>query len=290
MPLAPAVLAFLLAFAGPSVAQISDEYRWLQLGESVSVLQLGPRLTNVGVVEGVGSGLVVDSYLSSQAGGLVQEVNNHLGGSPDFVVTTHSHGDHWGANATFAAQGSQLIAQRNAREIMSNESWSIIREQMMPPAPLQALATLVVDDRLSLAGRNEVQLLHLPAAHTGGDLVVWIPEEDVLFAGDILAMGYPSLLDAVNKGTIDGLIAAQQELLQLTGENTKVVPGHGPVTDRRALQYSVQFMQSLRQRLGQIDSLPDEPADLVQGLPDLGQSSDPQRSAILVEQAFQSLN
>lgn len=221
---------------------------------------------------------------------LVDEVVQHLGKAPDFVVTTHSHGDHWGANGQFAERGALMIAQRNTRQTMTGESWSIIREQMMPPAPAAALADLVVDKELQLLLDEEVQLIHLPLAHTGGDLLVWLPGENLLFAGDVLAMGYPTLIDAVNKGSIDGLIEAQQAMLELTDENTRVIPGHGPITDRRALAMSLDFMRGLRARLGELDTLPDNLESVTGSLPDLGQSSDPMRTDILVRQAFDSLS
>lgn len=290
MHIKQALMAMILSgFAWPAVAQITDDFRWIELTDQVSVIQLGPRLTNVGVVRGPGEGLVIDSYLASQAEGLVQQVVAKLGEVPDYLVTTHSHGDHWGANANFAALGTHLIAHRQTRDTMSGDSWSIIREQMMPPAPPSALANLVVDQQLHLMFGQGIELLHLPSAHTGGDLVVWIPQADVLFTGDILAVGYPTLLDAANQGSLDGLIEAQQQLLDMAGENTRVVPGHGPITDARALQYSVAFMRSLRDRLAQRSELPPAEETLLEGLLDLGQESDAQRSRILVRQAFQSL-
>lgn len=279
----------LLLFSGLSWPQPTEEFRWVQLSERVGVLQAGERITNVGVVSGVRDGLVIDTYLANQAEGLVQQIVSHLGTDPDFVVTTHSHGDHWGANSLLAERGALIVAQRQTFDTMSGDSWSIIREQMMPPAPADALADLLVDRQLDLNLGTEVQLIHLPSAHTGGDLLVWMPEENLMFAGDVLAMGYPTLIDAVNQGSIDGLIQAQLAMLALTDENTRIIPGHGPITDQRALEMSVRFMVSLRTRLSTLEELPEDPLAILDALPDLGQRSDPFRANILLNQAFQSL-
>lgn len=289
MTLRLGALLALMLFSGLSWSQATEEFRWVQLSERVGVLQAGERITNVGVVSGVRDGLVIDTYLANQAEGLVQQIVSHLDTDPNFVVTTHSHGDHWGANSLLAERGALIVAQRQTFDTMSGDSWSIIREQMMLPAPADALADLLVDRQLDLNLGTEIQLIHLPSAHTGGDLLVWMPEENLMFAGDVLAMGYPTLIDAVNQGSIDGLIQAQLAMLALTDENTRIIPGHGPITDQRALEMSVRFMVSLRTRLSTLEELPEDPLAILDALPDLGQRSDPFRANILLNQAFQSL-
>ena len=76
-----------------------------------------------------------------------------------------------------------------------------------------------------------VRLIHLPSGHTNGDLAIWIPKLDILFTGDtFMTKGYP-LID-LRSGTVRGLIKAVTAMIQIAGDNTLIIPGHGNLTNK----------------------------------------------------------
>jgi glyoxylase-like metal-dependent hydrolase (beta-lactamase superfamily II) len=109
---------------------------------------------------------------------------------------------------------------------------------VIPPYPDAALPIITFDDSVTLHfGGQEITLLHFPNAHSDADLVVLLGGANVVHTGDLFASGgaLPPL-DSYHGGTIDGWIAAVEELTDIIDDRTMVVPGHGPVADRQALR------------------------------------------------------
>ena len=96
---------------------------------------------------------------------------------------------------------------------------------------------------------EDVQLIPIRAAHTDGDTLVRFPREDVLVVGDYYrSIGYP-FVDTFNGGTLDGLLAALALTTDLAGPNTKIIPGHGPIVDRKAVSAQRDFVLAMRDRM-----------------------------------------
>ena len=79
---------------------------------------------------------------------------------------------------------------------------------------------------------EEVQLIPVPVAHTDGDTLVRFQVADVLTPGDYFrSLGYPNI-DRNNGGTLKGMLEGINATIERAGPNSKVIPGHGAVTDR----------------------------------------------------------
>jgi len=116
-----------------------------------------------------------------------------------------------------------------------------------PPVPPAGRPSLVFDERLDLRrGGQTFEIRHIPPAHTSGDAVVYCPEADVLHAGDLYFNGLYPFIDVHNGGGIDGMIAAVESLIILCGPDTKVVPGHGPLSDRDGLGAYLRMLKGTR--------------------------------------------
>ena len=154
------------------------------------------------------------------------------------VVNTHYHADHTEGNAWFRGRGAQVLAHRAAiAEATKDTTIAEWDNWHRTPLPSAAMPTRAVDDSLELAfGGERVILLHAPRAHTGGDLMVWLPTANVLHIGDILEVGAPPFIDWWSGGSLRGMITAIDRVLVLVDDNTAIVPGHGAVSSRRELQ------------------------------------------------------
>jgi glyoxylase-like metal-dependent hydrolase (beta-lactamase superfamily II) len=167
------------------------------------------------------------------------------------VINTHFHNDHTGNNEAFGRDGARIIAQQNAGErLRTDQTISLYGKQAAYP-PI-AWPTTSVNKSLRLRWNGErIDLLHLGPAHTDGDLAVFFRKHNVLATGDLFVTGdyMPPYFDDLNGGSAEGMILAADRLLKLADDSTLVVPGHGPVTDRKGLrQYRDQFV-AVRSRI-----------------------------------------
>ena len=162
--------------------------------------------TNSGIIVGDDSVLIIDSLrVPSFARDLIEDVR-HITNKPiKYVVDTHSHWDHAWGNEEF--QEAVIIGHENARSEMldieaqsewraqvtsSGDSWSEEAKSVNITPP-----NLTFNNSLELHfGTRQIQLLHLGRAHTGGDIFIYLPNEKLLFTGDVAQnKGVPYLGD-----------------------------------------------------------------------------------------------
>lgn len=153
-----------------------------------------------------------------------------------YVIDTHYHGDHTGGNEAFAKDGAIIIAHENVGKRMENPPPGA-NGQPGKPAPKDALPVQTYSGQgteVRIAGQR-AELVHLPPAHTDGDTIVFWPDADVISTGDIVSSAsYPNIDVAVGGG-IDGMISAVDFIIAHSDAKTRIVPGHGPVTDRNGV-------------------------------------------------------
>jgi len=142
-----------------------------------------------------------------------------------YVINTHYHDDHSGANGDFQQDGAVVFASENARISMLNNG----RSEGLPSITIRDTASI------NIGGRT-VDLYYFGRAHTGGDIVVHLPDLGVLVAGDTYANdpGTPELVDYSGGGSAREWPRTLTNALAL--EFDTVVPGHGTVASRADLE------------------------------------------------------
>ena len=122
--------------------------------------------------------------------------------------------------------------------------------QAPAPAPAAALPVIVYDNRTTVNMNGEtVHLIPLPGAHTDGDTAVFFENANVLMTGDVYrSIGYPNI-DRGNGGTLVGILAALQTLIDTAGPATRVAPGHGDLTNRAGIQSHRDMAVTVRDRV-----------------------------------------
>lgn len=171
-----------------------------------------------------------------------------------FLINTHYHGDHTGGNEAFAKDGATVVAHVNVRTRLAAGTTNNLTGAKTPGAPAGALPTQTITDDdtvLQLKGRS-AQLKHPANAHTDGDTYVYFADANVISTGDTVTIGrYPNI-DTVNGGNIRGMIAATDAYLALANDGTKIVPGHGPLTNKaQVTEYRTMLMTS-RDRMAKL--------------------------------------
>jgi cyclase len=122
------------------------------------------------------------------------------------------------------------------------------------------------DFNLSVGGRV-ARIVHPFNAHTDGDSYVYFADPNVLVTGDIVTLGRYPLVDFTNGGSINGLITAVDTYLKIANDKTRVVPGHGPVADRKTLVSYRNILVTARDRMAKLVSEGKTEAQAVEAKP-----------------------
>jgi cyclase len=158
-----------------------------------------------------------------------------------YLINTHFHGDHSGGNAAFAKDGAIIMAHQNVLKRMSDAKGT--PKQALPVQTYSGQGTEV-----KVAGQT-AQLVHVEDGHTDGDTIVFWPAADVISTGDIVHKpGYPNI-DTASGGGIDGMIAASDFIIAHADAKTKIVPGHGDVTDKAGVIAYRKMLATARSRI-----------------------------------------
>ena len=167
-----------------------------------------------------------------------------------FVLNTHWHFDHVGGNENLGKTGSIIVAQDNVRRRMSADQFMAAFNQKVPASPKVALPVITFADSVSLhLNGEEVRSFHVANAHTDGDTIVHFTKSNVVHMGDVFFnLMYP-FIDLESGGSINGVIAAVDRVLGMIDGKTRVIPGHGPVTDRAGLKAYRDMMATIRDRV-----------------------------------------
>ena len=204
-----------------------------QLGEHLTLLS-GPG-GNVVVLHGADGLVVVDTF-AAPAWPRLQESLAALSAPVKFVINTHWHFDHTDNNAALHAAGATVVAHEGTRRRMTQPHHLAVLELDFPPSPPAALPQRVFANRFSLEANGEqLQLSHVPPAHTDTDVTVRFEHANVLHAGDVFFNGRYPYIDGSTGGRVDGMIGASDRLLRLADSDTKIVPGHGPLAAKADL-------------------------------------------------------
>jgi glyoxylase-like metal-dependent hydrolase (beta-lactamase superfamily II) len=170
-----------------------------------------------------------------------------------YLVNTHFHFDHTDGNEWIHELGATIVAHTQTRLRLSLTQAIPAFRSVRQASPALALPTITFDQQMRLELRDETVLLRrYTPAHTDSDIAVYFERHDILHAGDTWFNAIYPFIDYEGGGSIDGLIAATRENLELAGPKTLVVPGHGSVGSRDDLR---DFYNMLLETRGEVAGL-----------------------------------
>lgn len=164
-----------------------------------------------------------------------------------FAINTHWHGDHTGGNENLSKAGVVIVAHENVRKRLSTEQFIELMNRKVPPSPAAALPVLTFTSDITFhLNGEELHVIHVDPAHTDGDSIVHLTKANVIHMGDtMMTISYP-FVDVGSGGRFAGFIAAADRALVLANDTTKIIPGHGAVTDRAGLSEWRDMLVAIR--------------------------------------------
>jgi len=203
----------------------------------------------IGVLAGPDGVLMVDSQFAPLTDKIVAAIKQISDGRIRFLINTHVHGDHTGGNENLAKLGVAIFARENLRNRLMKPNPGANGAPGVP-APAAALPIVTYDAPITFhMNGEEVRAIPVPAAHTDGDTMVQFKTADVIMTGDFYrSIQYPNI-DRANGGTLNGLLAGLNAIVQLAGPNTKIIPGHGPTVDKTAVAAHRDMAMAIRDKV-----------------------------------------
>ena len=238
-----ALFAFSFTFA--AVAQESElSWKPTEVAPGLYMLegQGGFAGGNLGLVIGDDGVVLIDNGIEPVVDVTVAAIEALTGDPVDFVINTHAHGDHIGANSAYRSRGATVVAHDNLREQMIKDG-----------SGRSALPTLTFTDAVTFhLNGHTARVFHVAKAHTDGDSVIHFPDVNVIHAGDTMFNKLFPFIDMNSGGSVNGYIAAQKKIISMANDETKIIPGHGPLANKADLEAAVDMLQDSRDRVAEL--------------------------------------
>jgi len=251
IPLGIAVL-----IAAPAAAQGQQDFSKVEITTtkiSNNFVALDGQGGRIGVLYGPDGIFMVDSQFAPLSEKIMAAIRKVSDQKIRFLVNTHVHGDHTGGNENFGKAGATIVARPMLKQRLIKPSPPANGGPAPAGAPAAAIPGYVIDERTRMTMDGEtIDLIPLPVAHTDGDTAVKFVKNDVLMTGDVFrSLGFPNI-DRANGGSLKGMLAAFDTLIAAAGPKTKVLPGHGPITNRAGMIAHKQMALKLRDQVAKM--------------------------------------
>jgi len=218
------------------------------LSEGMYML-LGPG-GNIGVSVGDDGVFVIDDKFARFADQIIGQIKGITDQPIRYVINTHYHGDHSGANAQMKAVGATIMAHENVRKRMGMTFENKAFGQTIEATDPSLWPTLTFSDKATLHFNGQtVTAIHTPKAHTDGDSIIYFKEANLLHMGDNFFNGMFPYIDIDGGGSLQGMIAAHELALSLINDETTIIPGHGPLAVKADLRKTQDILKDIQNRV-----------------------------------------
>ncbi len=206
---------------------------------------------NIGVFAGEDGVFMIDDQFAPVSEKIRQAVAGITDRPIRFLINTHFHGDHTGGNANFGKAGAVIVAHENVRKRLSTEQFIAFFQSKMPPSPKEALPIITFQQSLSFhLNGDDIRVYHPGfGAHTDGDAIIFFPKTNAVHTGDVYFNGTYPFIDVPNGGSVNGVIRAVEYILSQIQDDTKLIPGHGPLSTGAELKAYHRMLVGVRDKV-----------------------------------------
>ncbi len=233
------VLALFVPFV--TSAQDFDKIQISSVQVSENIFMLQGQGGNIGLFFGQQGTFIIDDQFAPLHEKIVAKIKEITTGAvPDnantFVINTHFHRDHTGGNELMGKAGAVILAHENVRKRLSMEQVMPLYNGRNPDLPESRLPVITFTDNVTFhLNGDSVNVIHVGPAHTDGDAFVHFTKANVIHSGDIVFTQTYPVIDLDNGGSVAGMIRAVEQIMSFANDLTKIIPGHGNMTDKKGL-------------------------------------------------------
>lgn len=204
---------------------------------SDNIYMLEGRGGNIGVSVGEDGVIMIDSQFAPLSDKIIAAIKELSDKDIKFLVNTHHHGDHTGGNGNISKLGTQIVAHDNVRKrVKANAKQSD-----------ESLPIITFNDKLSIHINGEQALIfHVENAHTDGDAMLYFTQSNALHTGDTYFNGRYPYIDLKSGGSVDGYINAVKSAMIFVDENTKIIPGHGKLSNKTEYETFLKMLETIK--------------------------------------------
>ncbi|MBV1910921.1 MAG: MBL fold metallo-hydrolase [Kangiellaceae bacterium] len=206
---------------------------------------------NIGLSIGEDGVVMIDDSMPPLLDKMKKAINSITTQPVDFLINTHVHGDHTGNNESIGKDGTRIVAHENLRINMLTKG--VATQKGRVKAPKAALPVITFSHSMSFHLNNEdAKIFHVERAHTDGDAVIHFKSANVIHTGDTFFNGMFPYIDIDNGGSLKGYIDAQKKVLSISDNNTKIIPGHGPLASKADLKKSLAMLLEVKKIMDKV--------------------------------------
>ncbi len=208
---------------------------------------------NIGVSVGEDGVFMIDDQFAP----LTEKIMTAIAALSDqpirFLLNSHWHYDHTGGNENLGKQGVVIVAHDNVYERMSKDTEIAAFNSVVPAAPRVALPVITFNDNVTFRlNGEEIRVRHYRNSHTDGDSVIHFTDANVIHTGDLWFNGLYPFIDVSSEGSVNGLISSVKTIIALADDNTRIIPGHGPLSDKQGLQGYLEMLETVKDRMNKL--------------------------------------
>jgi len=252
-----------------------------------SIFMLKGRGGNIGVSVGEDGVFIIDSQFPDASSDIMKRIRSLSNKPIKILVNTHHHGDHVGGNSNLTAEGALAFSHENAikrmaapymkaaTEIHKRKIDSIVNGQGNKISTAEDRKNAVrdaekivgtVEENISLPdgtlpvvsfskdltfkfNGEKIMAVHIPNAHTDGDVMIYFTESNVLHTGDAFVHKTYPYIDSKNSGSLNGYMIGLKKIIGLINAETRIIPGHGEIASKEDVSYTYNMIRFLNDRI-----------------------------------------
>jgi cyclase len=234
----PRIPIVFLIFSTPLFAfQDMKDVQIKETSLSKNIYMLEGKGGNIGILIGEDGVFMIDDQFATISPKILEKIRTLSDQPVKYLVNTHHHGDHTGGNENFQKEGALILAHANVRNRLKKNNTT-------------GLPVITFNDEMNLyLNENNILVTHVHNAHTDGDALIYFPQDNVLHTGDTFFNGMFPYIDLESGGSVDGYISAVKTGLSLINENTRIIPGHGPLASYNDYQAFLEMLEKIRSNI-----------------------------------------